>query len=95
MILEENGMLWQGGSIVDAVIIEAPSSTKNSGKSRDPEMKQTKKGNAWHFGMKAHVGADAVTTILITRSWSWSSNKDIPSRSLSRLSSYGTLIRIT
>ena len=61
VILEENGMLWHGGSIVDAVIIEAPSSTKNSGKSRDPEMKQTKKGNTWHFGMKAHVGADAGT----------------------------------
>jgi IS5 family transposase len=60
-VLKREGMLWQGGSIVDAVIIEAPVSTKNSGKSRDPEMHQAKKGNEWHFGMKAHIGADAGT----------------------------------
>jgi IS5 family transposase len=60
-ILEREGMLWEGGSILDATIIEAPSSTKNSGKSRDAEMKQTKKGNEWHFGIKAHTGADAGT----------------------------------
>jgi IS5 family transposase len=40
------------------MIIEVPSSTKNSAKSRDPEMKQTKKGNAWHFGMKTHIGVE-------------------------------------
>ena len=50
---------WGKVHIIDATIIEAPSSTKNSAKSRDPEMKQTKKGNAWHFGMKAHIGGDA------------------------------------
>ena len=60
-ILEGEGMIWHGGSIVDAAIIEAPSSTKNSSKSRDPEMKQTRKGNEWYFGMKAHIGADAGT----------------------------------
>jgi IS5 family transposase len=60
-ILRKEGMMWQGGSIVDATIIEAPSSTKNSSGSRDPQMKQTKKGNAWHFGMKVHAGADAGT----------------------------------
>jgi IS5 family transposase len=60
-ILKREGMLWQGGSIVDATIIEASSSTKNSSKSRDPEMHQTKKGNEWHFGMKAHIGTDAGT----------------------------------
>jgi len=60
-LLEKEGMIWRGGSIVDATIIEAPSSTKNSSKSRDPDMKQTKKGNEWHFGMKAHIGADAGT----------------------------------
>jgi IS5 family transposase len=49
------------GSIADAAIIEAPSSTKNSAKSRDPEMKSAKKGNQRHFGMKAHIGADAGT----------------------------------
>ena len=58
-VLEQQGMIWHGGSIVDAAIVEAPVSTKNSAKSRDPEMHQTKKGNEWHFGMKAHIGADA------------------------------------
>jgi IS5 family transposase len=51
----------RGGTIVDATILEAPGSTKNSAKSRDPEMKQTKKGNTWHFGMKARIGVDAGT----------------------------------
>jgi IS5 family transposase len=60
-LLEREGKIMHGGSIVDATIIEAPSSTKNSAKSRDPEMKQTKKGNEWHFGMKAHIGVDAGT----------------------------------
>jgi IS5 family transposase len=57
--LAEQGLLMRAGTIVDATIIAAPSSTKNEGKTRDPEMHQTKKGNAWHFGMKAHVGVDA------------------------------------
>lgn len=52
-------MLMRAGTIVDATIIAAPSSTKNERKARDPEMHQTKKGNAWHFGMKAHIGVDA------------------------------------
>ena len=46
------------GTIVDATIIEAPSSTKNKSGKRDPEMHQTKKGNQWHFGMKMHIGTD-------------------------------------
>ena len=49
------------GTIVDASIIEAPSSTKNAKRERDPEMHRTKKGNQWHFGMKAHIGVDAET----------------------------------
>ncbi len=57
-LLENKGLLLRSGTIVDATIIAAPSSTKNGSKSRDPEMKQTKKGNAWHFGMKIHVGTD-------------------------------------
>jgi IS5 family transposase len=57
--LAEQGLLMRAGTIVDATIIAAPSSTKNEGKARDPEMHQTKKGNAWHFGMKAHIGVDA------------------------------------
>ncbi|MDA7888895.1 IS5 family transposase [Akkermansiaceae bacterium] len=56
--LEERGMLMREGTLVDATIINAPSSTKNKDKSRDPEMHQTKKGNEWYFGMKAHIGAD-------------------------------------
>ena len=49
---------------MDATIIEAPSSTKNRARERDPEMHQTKKGNQWHFGMKAHIGVDAETGIV-------------------------------
>ncbi len=49
----------RAGTIVDATVIAAPSSTKNEGKTRDPEMHQAKKGNTWFFGMKAHVGVDA------------------------------------
>jgi len=58
VLLEQKGLLMKSGTIVDATIIAAPSSTKNGTQSRDPEMKQTKKGNAWHFGMKVHVGTD-------------------------------------
>jgi IS5 family transposase len=52
------GIAVREGTIVDATIINAPSSTKNQDKTRDKEMKQTKKGNQWYFGMKAHVGTD-------------------------------------
>ena len=57
--LEEKGLLMREGTIVDATIIAAPSSTKNKEQKRDPEMSSTKKGNQWHFGMKAHIGVDA------------------------------------
>ena len=57
-LMEGKGLLLRSGTIVDATIIAAPSSTKNSTESRDPEMKQTKKGKNWHFGMKFHVGTD-------------------------------------
>jgi len=53
------GLLLRQGTIVDATIIHAPPSTKNKAKARDPEMHQTKKGNQWYFGMKAHIGVDA------------------------------------
>ena len=62
--LAERGLLLKEGSIVDATIIEAPSSTKNREGRRDPEMHQTKKGNKWHFGMKAHIGVDADSGIV-------------------------------
>jgi IS5 family transposase len=58
-IFEEQGWIMRGGSIVDATIIAAPSLTKNADGARDPEMRQTKKGNQWYFGMKAHIGVDA------------------------------------
>jgi len=52
------------GTIVDATIINAPSSTKNADKARDPEMHQTKKGNQWYFGMKAHLGVDSRSKLI-------------------------------
>jgi len=57
-LLEARGLLLRAGTIVDATIIAAPSSTKNATAARDPEMKQTRKGKHWHFGMKLHVGTD-------------------------------------
>lgn len=57
-LLEERRLLLRSGTIVDATIIAAPSSTKNASASRDPEMKQARKGKNWHFGMKLHIGAD-------------------------------------
>ena len=62
--LESQGLRLREGTIVDATIIEAPSSTKNRAGERDPEMHQTKKGNQWHFGMKAHIGVDSETGIV-------------------------------
>lgn len=64
--LTEQGLLLAGGSIVDATIIHAPPSTKNQAKQRDPEMSSTKKGNAWHFGMKAHISVDANSGLIHT-----------------------------
>lgn len=57
-LLEAQRLLLKAGTIVDATIIAAPSSTKNATQTRDPEMKQTRKGNQWYFGMKLHVGTD-------------------------------------
>jgi len=57
--LSEKGYLLRQGSIVDATLIEAPSSTKNKEKQRDPEMHQARKGKQWYFGMKLHIGVDA------------------------------------
>ena len=58
-LLTERGLLLKQGTLVDATLIAAPSSTKNETGSRDPEMHQTKKGNNWYFGMKVHIGVDA------------------------------------
>ena len=65
-LLAERGAFLREGTIVDATIIAAAPSTKNKAKARDPEMHQTKKGNAWHFGMKAHVGVDAGSGLVHT-----------------------------
>ncbi|MGH8675499.1 MAG: IS5 family transposase [Burkholderiales bacterium] len=57
-LLAEKRLLLKAGTIVDATIVAAPSSTKNAQQARDPEMRQTRKGKDWHFGMKLHVGTD-------------------------------------
>ncbi len=62
--LEEHGLSVNTGTIVDASIIDAPSSTKNKDRKRDPEMHQTKKGKQWYFGMKAHIGVDSRTKLI-------------------------------
>jgi IS5 family transposase len=62
--LADQGITLCSGTLVDATIIDAPSSTKNEAKARDPEMSSTKKGNDWFFGMKAHVGVDAQNGIV-------------------------------
>jgi len=64
--LAAKGVLLKSGSVVDATLIAAPSSTKNRSGTRDPEMHQTKKGNQWYFGMKAHIGADADSGLVHT-----------------------------
>ena len=56
--LQENGLTVRTGTVVDATIIDAPSSTKNREGKRDPEIRLKKKGNRWYFGMKAHIGVD-------------------------------------
>ena len=68
--LTARGLLLRAGTLVDATLIAAPPSTKNQARQRDPEMHQTKKGNQWYFGMKAHIGADRdsklVHTVVVT-----------------------------
>src|SRR3546814_17914334 len=61
LLLQDYGLMVRRGTIVDATIIDAPSSTKNDQGARDPEMHQTKKGNNYFFGMKAHIGVDLHT----------------------------------
>jgi len=65
-VLSEKGLSMKRGSVVDATLIAAPSSTKNQDKKRDTEMSQTKKGNQWYFGMKAHIGVDADSGLIHT-----------------------------
>ena len=65
-VLTERGLLLKTGTVVDATLIAAPTSTKNKDKARDPEMHSSKKGNQWYFGMKAHIGADAESGLVRT-----------------------------
>lgn len=65
-LLVSRGMLMKEGTIVDATIIHAPSSTKNEDQKRDPDMSQVKKGNMWYFGMKAHIGVDDISGLIHT-----------------------------
>jgi transposase, IS5 family len=76
-MLEERGLLMRQGTIVDATIIAAPSSTKNKEKSRDPEMHQTRKGNQWYFGMKAHIGVDVASGVVHTLTGTAANQADI------------------
>jgi IS5 family transposase len=76
-MLEERGLLMRQGTIVDATIIAAPPSTKNKQKARDPEMHQTKKGNQWHFGMKAHIGVDVASGLVHTVTGTAANEADI------------------
>lgn len=64
--LSQQGLMLRAGTIVDATLIAAPSSTKNADGQRDPEMKQTRKGNQWYFGLKAHIGVDASSGLIHT-----------------------------
>jgi transposase, IS5 family len=65
-ILQAKGLMMRTGTAVDATLLSAPSSTKNADGARDPEMKQTRKGNNWYFGMKAHIGVDAQSGLVHT-----------------------------
>ena len=65
-LLRDKGLMLKAGTVVDATLIAAPSSTKNASGERDPEMHQTKKGNQWYFGMKAHIGVDAESGLVHT-----------------------------
>ena len=65
-LLEAKGLMMRKGTVVDATLIAAPSSTKNEAGERDPEMRQTKKGKNWYFGMKAHIGVDADSGLVHT-----------------------------
>ena len=65
-ILNQRGLLLKAGTVVDATLIAAPTSTKNKSKARDPEMHSSKKGKQWYFGMKAHIGVDAESGLVHT-----------------------------
>ena len=63
-LLQDKKLILKKGTIVDSTIVSAPSSTKNKEKKRDPDAHQTKKGNSWHFGYKAHIGVDKISRLV-------------------------------
>ena len=75
--LEEKGLIMKTGTIVDATLITAPSSTKNRDKKRDPEMSSTRKSGKWHFGMKAHIGVDSSSGLVHSVSATTAKDHDI------------------
>ncbi len=86
-LLSAKGMMLKSGAVVDATLIAAPSSTKNSSGERDPEMKQSRKGQRWYFGMKCHIGVDADSGLVHTvRGTSGAVNDVIEANSLVRAS---------
>ena len=76
-ILRERGLMMRSGTVVDATLIAAPSSTKNSSGERDPEMHQTKKGNQWHFGAKSHIAVDAASGLVHTTKFTAANVADV------------------
>lgn len=76
-VMVQTGHMMKGGTMVDATIINAPNSTKNAQKARDPEMHQTKKGNEWRFGMKCHIGVDAGSGLVHTMTVTAANEHDI------------------
>ena len=74
--LSDDMLAWVE-DVLDATIIAAPPSTKNKSRARDPEMHQTKKGNEWHFGMKAHIGADVASGVVHTLTGTAANEADI------------------
>lgn len=86
-LLSAKGVMLKSGTVVDATLIAAPSSTKNSSGERDPEMKQSRKGQQWYFGMKCHIGVDADSGLVHTvRGTSGAVNDVIEANSLVRAS---------
>jgi len=77
LLLERRGLVMHGGTITDATIMPASSSTRNASKSRDPEMASTKKGKNYHFGMKAHTGVDAGSGAVVGTSYTAANEHDI------------------
>lgn len=75
--LRERGLMMREGTMVDATIINAPTSTKNRDKARDPEMHQTKKRNQWYHGMKAHIGADAESGLVHSTHYTAANESDV------------------